>query len=84
MPYVTERGVTSYYDRDTPPEFATGQDEDAERFNVNRDRAYQAAEEIFSVLDDLYSHPIPDKATEMAEIADTLWALVARVRQLSA
>ena len=84
MGYTTERGVTSYSDRDTPSEYATGQDEDAARFNEARDRAFSMAEVISSLLDDLYSDPIPPKHGEMNEIADAIEALAERVKTLTA
>lgn len=83
MPYMTERGVRSYSDHGTPAEFATGQDEDASRFNDARDRAFNAAERIYGPLDELYGAPIAAKAGEMAEIADALDAVLARVLRLS-
>jgi hypothetical protein len=84
MPYTTERGVTSYSDRDTPLEYASGQDEDAARFNDARDRAFAATEDLSGLLDNLYGDPIPSKAGEMVEIADAIDALLARARLLSA
>lgn len=84
MPYITERGVASYSDRDTPAEFASGQDEDAAQFNDARDRAFAAADNIGGFLDNLYEDPIPGKAGEMIEIADALDTLLARVRSLTA
>lgn len=83
MPYTTEHGVTTYADRDTPAEFATGQEEDAHAFNEARDRAFAAVEGVYGPLDALYGAPLADKAGEMAEIADALDALLGRVRQLS-
>lgn len=80
MPYITERGVTIYYDRDTPEEYATGQDEDAARFNEARDRAMATAEQIATDLDPLWDSPQPDQCREMAAIADALDALRARIR----
>lgn len=82
MPYTTERGVTSYSDRDTPLEYASGQDEEAARFNAARDRAYFAAENISGLLDQLYDDPIPDKAGEMDDIASALDALQERVKRM--
>lgn len=84
MPYTTERGVTSYYDRDTPLEYATGQDEDCARFNDARDQAFATAEAISTLLDNLYGEPIPAKAGEMEAIAEALDELLARVRALTA
>jgi hypothetical protein len=83
MSYSTERGVTSYADRDTPAEFATGQDEDAAAFNGARDRAFAFSEEIATALDAIYGEPIPSKRGEMAEIADGLAVIAARVAKLS-
>lgn len=83
MPYTEDRGVRSYYDRDTPMEFASGEDEDRHRFNQARDEAFATAEALCSALDDLYSDPIADKANEMAEIADALAALLTRVRAVA-
>ena len=68
MPYRTERNVTTYHDRDTPSEYATGRDEDAARFNDARDRAAAASEDVATLLDALYGEPIPDKAAEMARL----------------
>lgn len=83
MPYTVERGVRSFNDHDTPPEFASGTDEDAAAFNQARDEAFQTAEAIFEHLNDLYSPTRPTKRAEMAKVAEDLEALLARIKAIS-
>ena len=83
MPYTTERGVTTYAAHDTPPEFATSRDEDGAAFNEARDRAFILSEKMAAALDAIYGEAIPSKRGEMAEIADALAGLAARVAKIS-
>lgn len=84
MPYTEDRGVWSYHGRDTPMEFASGEDEDRHRFNKARDEAFATAEALCGALDDLYSDPIAEKANVMAEVADQLAALLKTVKEIGA
>lgn len=82
MPYRTERGVTTYHDRDTPSEYATSRDEDAARFNEARDEAFKEAVALSDAIDNLYGEPIPEQAAEMDDVARQLKVLLARVKTL--
>jgi len=53
MPYTTERGGHSYSDHETPPEHATGADEEAAAFNDAVDAAYADTEELYGLLDEI-------------------------------
>jgi len=57
MPYTTERGVRSYHDHDTPPEFAAGADEERAGYNDAQNTAFAAAEKLHELLDDLCEPP---------------------------
>lgn len=85
MPYSTERGVTSYHDRDTPPEFASAEDEERSRYNGARDAAYEATEKLLDLLDDLYephADDLHDAAKRLDQMGGKLLALVAEAERL--
>ena len=81
MPYTVERGVRSFSDRDTPPEYATGDDEDRDAFNVARDSALADAEALVGVLDN-YGEPDAAKAGKMKALAKKVAAVLAEARAL--
>lgn len=85
MPYSTERGVTSYSDRDTPPEFASGEDEDRAEYNGARDAAFAAAEKLCSLLDELYEPATDDlhgEAHRLDRMSGKLLAMVVEAERL--
>jgi len=57
MPTNTERGVTSYRDDWTAPEYASGKDEERAAYNAAQTAAYNAAETLYELLDDLCDPP---------------------------
>ena len=59
MPYTEERGVRSYHDRDTAPEFASGADEDRAAYNAEVDAAFSAAEALVDAVDYLVADDAP-------------------------
>ena len=75
MPYTTERGVTSYRDNWTAPEYATGADEERAAYNNAQDAAYAAAESLYGLLDNLYDPP--------ADVIDGRAALEAMAAKLN-
>lgn len=78
MPYATERGVRSYSDHDTPPEFATSADEDRAAYNAARDEAFATAETVCSLLDEAWEPPACSAAA-MQAIADGLASILAAI-----
>lgn len=79
MPYTTERGVRIYHDHDTPPEFASAADEDRHIYNEERDRAFNAAEELAGLLDRVYGEQACDVG-KMRDLADAVCFLLGAVK----
>ncbi len=83
MAYTTERGVRSYHDHDTPPEFASGADEMAHAFNEARDAAIRDAEELYGILDEKFDDGEGDNAADMATLAAKIADALAYARQIT-
>ncbi len=85
MPTVTQRGVTLYYDRDTPHEHASSADEERDGYNGAIDAASEAAETLCGLLDELHEPPAGDvhKARLAVDgMGGKLLALVAEAERL--
>ena len=83
MPYTTERGVTSYSDHDTPPEYATSADEERAAYNDAHDDAFRAVEELYGLVDDLIEPTKNATAAAMGQLRDKIIALAADAKKLT-
>lgn len=70
MPYTTERGVTTYSDRDTPPEYADSADEERAAYNEAFDEAFAFGETLIGLLDDLIEPPTGVSADQVRAIGN--------------
>lgn len=75
MPYGTQNGVRIYSDRDTPPEFASGADEERHIYNEAQARAFKCAEELATLIDRAHGDP-QCSAVVMGRLADSAETLL--------
>lgn len=80
MPFRTDRGVTSYSDRDTPAEYATSGDEERARYNEAIDSLSEIAAVLPDELDNISSPPTSESETHKnATIIQALASVVCLV-----